>query len=131
MSEKKRASTNTAMLAEAAETATLGGAAVSYDNHTTLPGDCQRIYKLLQRGEENALSARDISKMTGLDTRYVRGLISKVRRTDLCILSSPHGFYLPGTQEERARCVRSLRHRAGEIMKTARAVERGGAELDG
>ncbi|WP_242972709.1 hypothetical protein [Pseudoflavonifractor sp. An184] len=34
------------------------------------------------------------------------------------------GYYLPATQEERTACVCSMRHRAGEIMRTARAIER-------
>ena len=33
------------------------------------------------------------------------------------------GYYLPATEHERAACVRSMRHRAGEIMKSAQAIE--------
>lgn len=30
---------------------------------------------------------------------------------------------IPATEHERAACVRSMRHRAGEIMKSAQAIE--------
>ena len=34
------------------------------------------------------------------------------------------GYYIAANEAEKAACVRSMRHRAGEIMKTARAIER-------
>lgn len=33
---------------------------------------------------------------------------------------------IPATEHERTACVRSMRHRAGEILRTAQAIEGGG-----
>ena len=54
----------------------------------------------------------------------VRLMIEQERRsgTPICT-DNLTGYYLPATEEEKAACVRSMRHRAREIMKTARAIE--------
>ena len=38
------------------------------------------------------------------------------------------GYYLPANTSERARCVSSMRHRAGEIERAADAIERSGSD---
>lgn len=41
-----------------------------------------------------------------------------------CVLSNNRdGYYLPSTPQERAACVCSMRHRAGEILAAAKAIE--------
>ena len=59
-----------------------------------------------------------------MDGRTVRLMIERERRagTPICA-DNLSGYYLPATEDERAACVRSMRHRAGEIMRTARAIE--------
>ena len=50
--------------------------------------------------------------------------IERERREGRPILAdNATGYYLPATKYERAACVRSMRHRAGEIMKSAQAIE--------
>jgi hypothetical protein len=52
-------------------------------------------------------------------------MISAERRAGAAILSdNATGYYLPADEEEKARFVRSMRHRAKEILCAADAVER-------
>ena len=69
---------------------------------------------------------RELERLTGLDGRTVRLMIERERRKGVPILAdNATGYYLPATEHERAACVRSMRHRAEEIMRTAQAIERG------
>ena len=98
----------------------------SQKQHTTWEDDGQRkVSDLLGRGQENAVSRRHLEKLTGLDGRTVRLMIEQERRsgTPICA-DNLTGYYLPANPDEKAACVRSMRHRAGEIMRTARAIER-------
>ena len=89
----------------------------SYYKHTTQgPGGQRKIADLLSYGQENAIPRRHLEKLTGLDGREGVPILA----------DNATGYYLPATEYERAACVRSMRHRAAEIMRTARAIERGG-----
>ena len=88
--------------------------------HPVSPG----IADLLLPGRENAIPRRELERLTGLDGRTVRLMIERERREGRPILAdNATGYYLPATEHERAACVRSMRHRAGEIMKSAQAIE--------
>ena len=85
---------------------------------TQAPGGQWGIADLLLPGRENAIPRRE------LDGRTVRLMIERERREGRPILAdNAAGYYLPATEHERAACVRSMRHRAGEIMKSAQAIE--------
>ena len=93
----------------------------SYDNFTT---GHSPISRHLLEGRENAIPRRALEMLTGLDGRTVRLMIERERRKEIPILSDcGNGYYLPATEQERVTCVRSLRHRAREIMRTAKAIE--------
>ena len=98
----------------------------SHHKHTTQgPGGQRKIADLLSYGQENAIPRRHLEKLTGLDGRTVRLMIEREGHEGVPILAdNVTGYYLPATEHERAACVRSMRHRAGEIMKSARAIER-------
>ena len=98
----------------------------SHRQHTTQgPGGQRKIADLLSYGQENAIPRRHLEKLTGLDGRTVRLMIERERHEGVPILAdNVTGYYLPATEHERAACVHSMRHRAGEIMRTARAIER-------
>ena len=52
-------------------------------------------------------------------------MIEQERRAGVPVLSdNSRGYYLPESDQETVACVRSLRHRAGEILRTAAALER-------
>lgn len=84
-----------------------------------------KIADLLRYGQANAVPLRDLAGITGLDGRTVRAMIAAERRAGAAILSDNQtGYYLPANEEEKARFVRSMRHRAKEILCAADAVER-------
>lgn len=84
-----------------------------------------KIADLLRYGQANAVPLRDLAGRTGLDGRTVRAMISAERRAGAAILSNNQtGYYLPANEEEKARFVRSMRHRAKEILCAADAVEK-------
>ena len=94
---------------------------------TQAPGGQWGIADLLLPGRENAIPRRELERLTGLDGRTVRLMIERERREGRPILAdNATGYYLPATEHERAACVRSMRHRAAEILAAARAIERGG-----
>lgn len=132
MNAKEKAPTSAATLAEAAtETAAFGGATISYDYLTTTAAGRQRkVSDFLSHGRENAVPLRHLKKMMETDGRTVRLMIQQERLSGMPICADNlTGYYLPATEEEKSACVRSMRHRAGEIMRTARAIE-GGAGID-
>ena len=94
---------------------------------TQAPGGQWGIADLLLPGRENAIPRRELERLTGLDGRTVLLMIERERREGRPILAdNATGYYLPATEHERAACVRSMRHRAAEILAAARAIERGG-----
>ena len=109
----------------ATETAAFSGAAISCNHSNTVAAGRQiKIAAFLNHGQENAIPRRELEKLTGIDGRTVRLMIERERRAGIPICAdNATGYYLPSTADEKATCVRSLRHRAGEIMKTARAIE--------
>ena len=109
----------------AMETAALSGAVIFCEYSTTAAAGRQRkVSDLLNRGRENAVPLRHLKKLLEVDGRTARLMIERERRegTPICA-DNATGYYLPSTDEEKAACVRSMRHRAREIMKTARAIE--------
>ena len=126
MNTKEKAPTSAATLAEAAETAACGGAAISCDySITTVAGRQRKVSDLLNRGRENAVPLRHLKKLLEVDGRTARLMIERERRsgTPICADCST-GYYLPATVEEKAACVRSMLHRSEEIRRTAEAIER-------
>lgn len=102
------------------------GAAVNPTAQFTTPSPAgqRSIADLLGVGRENAITRRDLERLTGLAPREVSLAVERERRSGVPILADGSGYYLPASHDERAACVRSLRHRAREILITARSVER-------
>ena len=89
------------------------------------------VSRFLAKGQENGLHLRELVRLTGWSTREVRRQIHRERRQHVPILSNNRdGYFLPGSTQERAACVRSMRHRACEILAAARAIE-GDTEIEG
>lgn len=83
------------------------------------------IADLLLPGRKNAQPMRQLITVTGMDSRTIRRLIQRERRAGAAICCDcATGYYLAETEEEKAACVKSLRHRAAEIFGTARALEK-------
>ena len=125
MNTKEKAPTSAATLAGAeAETTTCRASFPLSDCTTATAGRQRRVSDFLSRGRENAVPLRHLKKLLEVDGRTVRLMIERERRagTPICA-DNATGYFLPSTADEKAACVRSMRHRARESMKTARAIE--------
>lgn len=82
------------------------------------------IAALLLPGAGNAVPLRQLVAWTGMDEREVRRAIQRERLAGAPILADNRsGYFLPGSAEERDRCVCSMQHRAGQILAAAAAIE--------
>lgn len=96
---------------------------------TALPsGQAVKIADFLLPGQQNAVPLKHLKDLLHLDGRKVRLMIQAERLAGTPILADNQtGYFLPGNDRERARCVRSMRRRAAEIVKAADAIE--GADI--
>ncbi len=94
----------------------------------TLAPPGQRVSDYLLPGQQNAVPLKRLKEILDLDGRTVRLMIRAERLSGVPILADNRtGYYLPGDDRERARCVRSMRRRAAEIVRVADAIE--GADI--
>ena len=83
------------------------------------------IAALLPRGRAGAITTRELAKITGQPPREITKRVCFERRAGVPILSDPGaGFWLAEDADELRRCTAALHRRAGEIHRTARALER-------
>lgn len=88
------------------------------------------ISHLLSIGQGNAVTLQHLVTLTGWPKRVIRKQIERERRAGVLILSDNRsGYYLAADEVEAQQFARSMRHRAGEILRTARAIE-GAAGID-
>ena len=97
------------------------------DCNTAAASRQRRISDLLDRGQENAVPLRHLTKVMDTDERTVRLMIERERRsgTPICA-DNLTGYYIAANEAEKAACVRSMRHRAAEILAAARSIDTGG-----
>lgn len=88
-----------------------------------------KIADFLLQGEANAIPRRTLESMTGWNGREIRLEIQRERLEGVPIIGGQSGYFLAETQREKQAFVSSMRHRAGEIMRAAAAVE--GVQMDG
>ena len=131
MSTKEKTRPGAGTPERATETAACSRVAISCNYSTTSAAGRQRkVSDFLSHGRENAVPLRHLKTLLDADGRTVRLMIQHERLTGTPICADNlTGYYLPANEEEKSACVRSMRHRAAEIIKTALAIERG-AGLD-
>lgn len=103
-----------------------GNAVSNFQNHFTVSAERNqsKISDYLSRGQENSVSLQQLQLWTGLDGRTIRQRIADERFKGIPILADNQtGYFLPATEEERKRCVQSMRRRAKEIYRAAQAIE--------
>lgn len=100
-------------------------ATTSISNDTTTTENRQMgIAGLLSHGANHGLHLTDLVRLTGLPERTVREMVHQERRQHIPILSdNKNGYFLPGSEHEKAACVQSLRRRAAEILEAASGIE--------
>lgn len=82
------------------------------------------IAALLKRDRGQALTTKELQRITGEPPRQITKRICFERRHGAPILSDPAaGFWLAADADELRRCTAALHRRAGEIRRTARALE--------
>lgn len=101
-------------------------------DYTTKPGRFLFVFDLLHPGAENGTTLKELVKLTGQDERIVRRRIQAERKAGKLILSDClHGYFLPATEQEARRFIRSMSGRASEIAAVSRAAEAALADLVG
>lgn len=127
MSTKKRARSSAATLKRALETGTVCETASNSISHdtTATAGRQFKIADLLSHGPENGITLRHLEKLTGTPGREIRREIERERRGgELIVSDNQHGYFLADGPAEALRFARSMKARAGEIVKTAKAIEK-------
>lgn len=83
------------------------------------------IAALLRRDRAQALTTRELAKITGQAPREITRRICFERRSGAPIVSDPGaGFWLAADSDEARACAAALHRRASEVHKTARSLER-------
>lgn len=104
-----------------AEMEDFGETPFSESYYSTFDGS---ISSLLFTGQENAVPLRHLKEVMGADGRTARLMIQRERLAGIPILADNQtGYFLPATEEEKQRCVRSMKHRAKEVERVAKAIE--------
>ena len=104
----------------------------SASNSNTDGDKTLHISDLLHVGAENALTLRELVQLTGEDERSIRRRIQAERKAGKLILSDClHGYFLPASEQEARRFIRSMSGRAAEIAAVSRAAEAALADMAG
>lgn len=104
----------------------------SVSHFITDDGKTLQIFELLHVGAENALTLRELVQLTGEDERSIRRRIQAERKAGKLILSDClHGYFLPASEQDARRFIRSMSGRAAEIAAVSRAAEAALADMSG
>ena len=99
---------------------------------TTSTGKVLHISDLLNPGAENGIKLPELAALTNQDEREVRRRIQAERKAGKLILSDClHGYFLPASEQEARRFIRSMSGRASEIAAISRAAEAALADMAG
>lgn len=83
------------------------------------------IGELLGTGADSARTGKELAQVLNCTTRDIARAVERERRSGAPICAScdkPKGYYLAETEEDLEAYCAMLRHRAGEIFKTRRAM---------
>lgn len=83
-----------------------------------------KISDYLNCGPQGGMTIKDLEHMTGRKSREIRRQIERERRSGVLIISdNQNGYWMAADPAEAQMFARSMRHRAREIIRTARAIE--------
>lgn len=102
----------------------LGGVQLPDTQFTTVRPGAQGLASLLRPGPDNAVTVGRIAALWDCDARAVTMALYNARRLGTPICSGTSGLYLPRDEADVRLCVRSMRHRAKEITRSAAALAR-------
>ena len=90
------------------------------------------VSDLLHEGAENGTTLTELVQLTGEDERSIRRRIQRERKAGKLILSdNQSGYFLPATEDEVKRFIRSMSRRAREISAVALVAEDALARMTG
>lgn len=102
----------------------------SASDFTTSAGKALHIFDLLHPGAENGIKLSELATLTNQDEREVRRRIQAERKDGKLILSDClHGYFLPASEQDARRFIRSMSGRAAEIAAVARSAEAALADM--
>lgn len=89
-----------------------------------------RIEDYLLRGRDSSIKIAHLEQITGLRARQISQAVQEARRRGVPVLSSSHpgGYFIAATEEEKKRFLKSMGHRAKEIIATLRCLEQAKVE---
>lgn len=103
-----------------------------YPDHSTVTREKLLISDMLHEGAENGLTLTELVQLTGEDERSIRRRIQRERKAGKLILSdNQSGYFLPATEDEVKRFIRSMSRRAREISAVAVVAEDALARMTG
>ena len=125
MSENKKAVLDAANIENGGSgQLSLGGVRLPDPQSITIRPGAQGLVALLRPGPENAVTVGQIAALWDCDARAVTMALYNARRLGEPICSGTQGLYLPRDEADVRLCVRSMRHRAREITRSASALAR-------
>ena len=126
MSNNEKTHPTAATVERAGAERTTGRASISITYSNTTATTRQRsIVDYLGRDRESARKGRELCAALDVDSRTLRQRIELERRNGAAIVADNRsGYWLTDDPAEAQAFVRSMRRRAHEILKTARAVEK-------
>lgn len=83
----------------------------------------QLILNTLSRGQENAITARELAGMLGIESRTVTQLIHSLRVHGVFICSCDRGYFLPESREDLIEFVETMKSRRHQIWLAAAPAE--------
>ena len=85
-----------------------------------------KVSEYLHRGAGAPVRLAELAALAEMPEREVRRCIERERRSGVPICSDNRsGYFLASSEEERDRFIRSMVHRAVQILITVRAVQGG------
>jgi len=90
---------------------------------TVTPELLDMFRSVLKEGRENALTAREIHKLIGVDDRQCRALTETLRLEGVFICSSNDGYYLPATVDEMRQTYWRIASQAEKMSRIAELME--------
>ena len=60
----------------------------------------KKLLSVIGHGEDNAITQREITKLTGIQPRDTRLILERLRKSGVVICSSDHGRFFPENIEE-------------------------------
>ena len=91
-----------------------------------------RIESMLSHGKENGIRREELARLLGTDERSLRRQIQRERKAGALIMADcKNGYFLPSSEADIRRFVKSMSRRAREIEEVSYMAEKTLAQMTG